>query len=197
MGSGRTDGSRTLPGPHRLRNHRAGEIVADVTIARAAIARPRRGSYPSGTMADPTPPAPAFDPALAARMVAAFGHNGAIGARVVDHGEDWSELALDYRADLVGDEASGVLASGPIIALMDMATSIAVWIKRGAFKPQATLDLRVDYLRAAEPGRTVFGRGECYRLTRRVAFVRGMAHDGDPDDPIAHVAGTFMMTDEG
>ena len=148
-------------------------------------------------MADPAPPVPALDPALAARMVAAFGHNGAIGARVVGHGEDWSELALDYREDLVGDETSGVLASGPIIALMDMATSIAVWIKRGAFKPQATLDLRVDYLRAAEPGRTVFGRGECYRLTRRVAFVRGMAHDGDPDDPIAHVAGTFMMTDEG
>jgi len=43
----------------------------------------------------------------------------------------------------------------------------------------------------------VIGRGECYRLTRRVAFVRGMAHEGDPADPIAHVAGTFMMTDEG
>lgn len=129
-------------------------------------------------------------------MVAAFGHNGAIGARVVGYGEDWSELALDYREDLVGDEASGILASGPIIALMDMATSIAVWIKRGAFKPQATLDLRIDYLRAALPGSTVFGRGECYRLTRRVAFVRGMAHDGDPHDPIAHVTGTFMMTNE-
>ncbi|MGN6123761.1 MAG: PaaI family thioesterase [Sphingomonas oligoaromativorans] len=148
-------------------------------------------------MADPAhPAAQGFDPAAAARMVAAFGHNGALGARFVAHGEDWSELALDYRADLIGDEASGVLASGPIIALMDMATSIAVWIRRGAFKPQATLDLRIDYLRAATPGRTVIGHGECYRLTRRVAFVRGMAHDGDPDDPIAHVAGTFMMTDE-
>ncbi len=147
-------------------------------------------------MTDPASPTPGFDTVSAARIVASFGHNGAIGARFVDHGEDWAELALDYRDDLVGDEASGVLASGPIIALMDMATSIAVWIRRGAFKPQATLDLRVDYLRAVEPGRTIFGRGECYRLTRRVAFVRGMAHDGDPDDPIAHVAGTFMMTDE-
>lgn len=137
-----------------------------------------------------------FDPLAAARMVASFGHNGALGSRIVGTGDDWAELALDYREDLIGDEETGVLASGPIIALMDMATSIAVWIKRGAFKPQATLDLRIDYLRAATPGQAVIGRGECYRLTRRIAFVRGQAHDGDPADPIANVVATFMMTDE-
>jgi uncharacterized protein (TIGR00369 family) len=137
-----------------------------------------------------------MDPEAVVRLIARLGHNGAIGTRYVAHGGDWAELALDYRDDLIGDPESGVLASGPIIALMDMATSMAVWIRRGAFKPQATLDLRIDYLRAAAPGRTVIGRGECYRLTRRVAFVRGQAHDGDPADPIAHVAGTFMMTDE-
>ncbi|MBA2934929.1 PaaI family thioesterase [Sphingomonas sp. CGMCC 1.13654] len=136
-----------------------------------------------------------FDPALAAKTVSSFGHNGAIGARYIAHGEDWVELALDYRAELVGDEETGVLASGPIIALMDMATSLATWVRRGRFEPQATLDLRIDYLRAAVPERTVIGHGECYRLTRRIAFVRGIAHDGDPEDPIAHVAGTFMMTD--
>ena len=121
----------------------------------------------------------------------------ALGTRFIGHGADWAELAIDYREDLIGDAESGVLASGPIVALMDIATSLSVWIKRGAFRPQATLDLRIDYLRAATPGRTVLGRGECYRLTRRVAFVRGQAHDGDPADPIAHVTGTFMTTDEG
>ena len=136
----------------------------------------------------------AFDPALVAKTVSSFGHNGAIGARYLAHGADWMELALDYRADLVGDEETGVFASGPIIALMDMATSLATWVRRGRFEAQATLDLRIDYLRAATPERTVIGHGECYRLTRRIAFVRGFAHDGDPDDPIAHVAGTFMMT---
>ena len=142
------------------------------------------------------PPSPELDIAAAARMVVTMGHNGAIGAYYVAHGEDWAELAIDYRPELVGDAESGVLASGPIVTLMDMATSMAVWIKRGVFRPQATLDLRIDYLRAATPGRSVTGHGECYRLTRRVAFVRGYAHDGDPADPIAHVAGTFMMTDE-
>jgi len=123
------------------------------------------------------------------------GHAGALG--IVYHGrsDGWVELALPYTDALVGDPTSGVLASGPIIALMDMATSIAVWVKRDKFAPQATLDLRVDYLRPAMPGRTVIGRGECLRLTRSIAFVRGIAYDETPDDPLAHVAGTFMLMD--
>jgi hypothetical protein len=31
-------------------------------------------------------------------------------------------------------------------------------------------------------------------VTRSVGFVRGMAHDGDPADPVAHVTGSFMFT---
>jgi uncharacterized protein (TIGR00369 family) len=133
-----------------------------------------------------------FDPATFIAGFGSSGHNGLIGTRYVAHGEDWAELAIDYDPRLVGDPASGVLASGPIIAMMDMATSLAIWIRRRGFVAQATLDLRVDYLRPAIPGRAVIGRGECYRLTRHVSFVRGQAHDGDPDDPIAHVAGTYM-----
>jgi acyl-coenzyme A thioesterase PaaI-like protein len=33
---------------------------------------------------------------------------------------------------------------------------------------------------------------ECYRRTRSAAFVRGIAYDDDPADPVAHVAGVFM-----
>ncbi len=92
-------------------------------------------------------------------------------------------------------EDGRILASGPIISLMDMATSLAVWTKLGRFRPQATLDLRVDYLRPSAPERTVVGRGTCYRVTRSIAFVRGIAHDGDPDDPVANVTGTFIGTE--
>jgi acyl-coenzyme A thioesterase PaaI-like protein len=77
---------------------------------------------------------------------------------------------------------------------MDMATSMAIWVKLGRFRHQATLDMRVDYLRPATPGKRIVGRGECYGTTRSVGFVRGMAHDGDPGDPVAHVTGTFMFT---
>jgi len=134
-----------------------------------------------------------FDPArfLNSRL----GHGGAIGIGYRAHGPDWAELELPYDERLIGNVDTGVIASGPILSMMDMATSLAVWLRADAFVAHATLDLRVDYLRPATPGKTVIGRGECYRLTRSIAFVRGQAHDGDPNDPLAHVAGTFMAPD--
>ncbi|PZU14906.1 MAG: phenylacetic acid degradation protein [Citromicrobium sp.] len=140
----------------------------------------------------PTFAADGFDVARAAALMLAQGHAGWLGLRYHAHGPDWAELELPWRADLIGEEERQVLASGPIVSLMDMASGMSVWIKMGAFKAIATLDLRVDYVRPARPGHAVIGRVECYRVTRSAAFVRGMAHDGDPGDPVAHVAGCFM-----
>lgn len=135
---------------------------------------------------------PPFDPALASKMMFSVGHSGWLGLRYVTHGEDWVELALPWREDLVGETGSGILASGPIVSLMDMAAGMSIWSASGRFQAVATLDLRVDYMRPARPHAAVNGRVQCYRMTRSAAFVRGTAHDGDPDDPVAHVAGVFM-----
>lgn len=140
------------------------------------------------------PPGSTFDPARAAKLMTRHGHGGWLGLTYHAHGAGWMELALPWREELVGVPETGVLASGPIISLMDNATSMSVWALCGKFVPHATLDLRVDYMRAAVPGRAVIGHGECYKLTRTIAFIRGIAHDGDPDDPVAHVIGTFMAT---
>jgi uncharacterized protein (TIGR00369 family) len=141
----------------------------------------------------PSPPAD-FDPETLIRTFAKNGHNRLIGTQYHAHGPGWCELALPYDARLARDVASGILASGPIFTLMDMATSISIWLRTGFIQPQATLDLRVDYLRPAEPGRTIIGHGECYHVTRSIAFIRGIAHDGDADRPVAHVAGTYFFT---
>jgi len=140
-------------------------------------------------------PAEGFDPRRFMSYVRRIGHGGALGIDYHAHGDDWAELSLPYDEKLIGMPDSGVIASGPIISLMDMATSVAIWIKLGRFRHQATLDLRVDYLRPATPGQALIGRGECFALRRSIAFVRGVAHDGDPADPVAHVTGTFMFTD--
>jgi uncharacterized protein (TIGR00369 family) len=135
-----------------------------------------------------------FDPKLFTSYASQVGHGGALGILYVDHGEDWVELGLDYEQKLIGVAETGVIASGPIISLMDMAASMAIWVKLNRFRHQATLDMRVDYLRPAKPGNRIIGRGECYAITRSVGFVRGIAHDGDPADPVANVAATFMFT---
>ena len=136
----------------------------------------------------------AFDPEMTIRIMSGLGHGGFIGLAYHAHGPDWIEIALPWRDDLVGDEASGVLASGPIISLLDNATSLSVWARKKRFVPQATLDLRIDYLRAAKPGETVIARAECYATKRSMSFVRAIAHDGDPANPVAHAAGIFMRT---
>ncbi len=146
-----------------------------------------------------TPFSDDFDPVDFISRLATSGHNRQINTHYLSHGKlqsgiGWVDLALPYDERLIGDAATGVLASGPIFTMMDMATTIAIWMTTGSFQPQATLDLRIDYLRPATPGKTVIGHGECYHLTKSIAFVRGHAHEGDEDKPIAHVAGTYFFT---
>lgn len=136
-----------------------------------------------------------FNPAVAAPVMLRYGHPGWLGLRFRDHGENWVELELPWREDLIGEPDRAILASGPIISMMDMACGFAIWGTRREFLAVATLDLRVDYMRPAREKSAVIGRAECYRLGRSAAFVRGIAHDGDPDDPVAHIAGCFMYID--
>ena len=133
-----------------------------------------------------------FDPALIMRMISQFGHGGHLGMEYGSHSAEWVELSLDWREDLVGDPESGVLASSAIISLMDNATSLSIWNRLGEFRPQVTMDLRLDYLRPSPKGAKVFGRGMCYHLTHSMAFVRGIAHNGDIDEPLAYATGTFI-----
>ena len=133
-----------------------------------------------------------FDPALIMRMISQFGHGGHLGMEYGSHSAEWVELSLDWREDLVGDPESGVLASSAIISLMDNATSLSIWNRLGEFRPQVTMDLRLDYLRPSPKGAKVFGRGMCYHLTHSMAFVRGFAHNGNIDEPLAHATGTFI-----
>jgi len=128
------------------------------------------------------------------RFMQAVPHLQALGIGYVRSGPNWAELTMPYAAHLVAYPETGTIASGAIFSLMDSAAGFSVFTTMGRFEPHATLDLRCDYLRPAKPGQAVFGRAECYKMTRKVAFVRGIAHDGDPDHPVAHVTGTFMLT---
>lgn len=133
-----------------------------------------------------------FDPRLAIQFMGKAGHGGFLGMDYEGHGADWVEVGLDWRADLVGDPETGVLASAVVISLLDNATSMSIWTKLGEFRPQVTMDLRLDYLRPSPKGARVFGRGICYHLTHSIGFVRGIAHNGDINEPLAHASGTFI-----
>ncbi|WP_310467023.1 PaaI family thioesterase [Sphingomonas sp.] len=134
-----------------------------------------------------------FDVERFFQLARQIGHGRALGMEFVAAGPDWTELRLPWRAELVGAPATGVLATGAVVSLIDTASGCAVWTSLGRFEPIVTIDLRIDYLRPAVKGETVFARCECVKLTRQVAFVRGVAHGGDPARPIAYSSGTFML----
>ena len=135
-----------------------------------------------------------FDPARFFDVARRVGHGRALGMEFSSAGENWAQLGLPWREELVGVPEGGILATGAIVSLIDTASGISVWTALGKFQPLVTLNLRLDYLRPAFRGETVFARCECSKLTRRIAFTRGIAHGGDPDRPIAYSSGTFMLS---
>ncbi|HET6943463.1 MAG TPA: PaaI family thioesterase [Sphingomicrobium sp.] len=135
---------------------------------------------------------PAFDPERFFEVARSVGHGKALGLEYRASGPNWMELSLPWREELVGVPETGVLASGAIVSLIDTASGGSVWMALGFFVPIVTLDLRLDYMRPAVKGETVIARCECAKLTRQIAFIRGIAHGGDPERPIAHSAATFM-----
>ena len=112
----------------------------------------------------------------------------AIGPAAIKLGQ-----TLATRPDLVGDPDTGVLAGGLVTTLLDHIGGLAVWTAMDAFHPIATLDLRVDYMRAARPGVDLLAQASCYRLTPTIAFVRGWAFEDDPADPVAAAQSAYVL----
>ena len=120
-------------------------------------------------------------------------HCRLLGMEVVRTAPCEATVRLPYRAELVGDPVRRVVFGGAITTLLDHASGLAVFCALSELKAIATLDLRIDYLRAAAPDHDLFGHALCYKVTRHVAFVRATAWERDPADPFASCLGTFML----
>lgn len=118
-----------------------------------------------------------------------------MGIRAVSAEEGGCTLTLPYQQAFVGDPETGVLHGGAVTALVDTAFGFAVFFRIKDFRPMATLDLRVNYLRPAKAGADVHSRAHCYKITSELAFTRGLVFESDHKDPFATCTGTFMFTD--
>jgi uncharacterized protein (TIGR00369 family) len=134
---------------------------------------------------------------ILAQLASAPPHSRALGMSFESAVGDTLTLAVPYREDLIGDPETKVLAGGVVTALLDHTCGLSVWLKLAKFAQIATVDLRIDYMRAATPGLTLKAAARCHKLTRSIAFVRGWAYDADIDDPVAAAQATFMFTSEG
>ena len=126
-------------------------------------------------------------------MMQSTPHGRALGLEVtrIEGGQVWGRAPYDPK--LIGDPATGVVAGGVITTFLDQLSGMAAVLAMRAPAIVATIDLRIDYMRPAEQGRDVLAQAHCYKIGRNVAFVRAIAYEETPDNPIAHAASTFMV----
>ena len=128
----------------------------------------------------------------------------ALGAEIISIESGKATIRLPYSRQIVGNPDTGVVHGGVITGLLDHACGMAVGSALGvivsdpakrAATSYATLDLRIDYMKAAKPGQDIFVFGECVKITRQIVFARGRAYQEPGEDVIAVATGTFMMTE--
>ena len=134
---------------------------------------------------------------LLPQLASGAAHTHALGFAFEGLEGDRVRIRVPWREDLVGDPDTGVLSGGLVSTLLDHIGGLAVWVALDRFEAIATLDLRVDYMRAAEPGRDLIAEAQCYRLTHSIAFVRATAFEDSPDNPVAAAQSAYMLNSSG
>ena len=122
-------------------------------------------------------------------------HGVAIGLVMDTLADGTPAIRLPYSEKLIGDPDTGVLHGGVITALLDQTAGMVARPpdKAGEETAIATLDLRIDYMGPATPGKDLWAAGECYKRTPNIAFVRAWAFHETREDPVATCVAAFMM----
>jgi uncharacterized protein (TIGR00369 family) len=120
----------------------------------------------------------------------------ALGGNILEVSPGRVRTCLPYNDLLVGDPDTGVVHGGAITAMLDQTCGIAVGTALKEALPFATLDLRIDYMKPAQPGEDIIIEAECLKVTHEIAFTRGIAYQGSPERTIALSTGTFMVIRE-
>ncbi|WP_119839076.1 PaaI family thioesterase [Pseudooceanicola algae] len=130
---------------------------------------------------------------LARKFSASLPHARALGITAEAMAPGRATYAMPYDKRFIGDPETGVMAGGVLSVLLDTSCGASVLSHPLCNGQTATLDLRIDYMRAATPGQGLRAEAECYHVTRSVAFVRANAYDNDSDSPVASAAGAFTF----
>ncbi len=128
----------------------------------------------------------------ATRFIGMLKHTQVLGMRILEASEQSLTIELPYNESHVGNPSTGVIHGGVLTTLMDTASGTMVINALPNMELCPTLDLRVDYVRAAEPKKSIFAFAEAYRVSKNVVFTRCIVHQGNIDEPVANCVATFM-----
>jgi len=130
---------------------------------------------------------------LARQFIEAIPHAQELGMVLTNIGDGVAEISMPYDVKLIGDPDTGVIHGGAVSALMDTCCGAAVMSQPEAPGGTATIDLRIEYMRAATPGQAITTKATCHHISRNVAFVRAVAMDEDQERPVATATAAFSV----
>ena len=123
-------------------------------------------------------------------------HNKYLGMRLESVGPTEATCMVPPSVTLGGDLNGATIHGGVTAAAIDVASGAALCMALGRVRTIATLELRIDSLRPAAASQYLRVHAQCYKVIGMTAFVRALAFQEDPIDPVASSQGTFMLLDD-
>ena len=121
----------------------------------------------------------------------AIPHNVDVGVQAVHVSQGDVTSKLPYQPHFLADPVAGLINTGVVTSLADSSCGLAVYSAIGGGERIATLDLRIDYLRAALAGSDLYCRAICERETDCIVFVSAEVYQQE-GLPVAKAQASFM-----
>lgn len=128
----------------------------------------------------------------AKRFLANLPHCQRLGLTIVSAQENLLYVRLPYANEIIGNPITGALHGGALTTLMDTACGTAVFASLPGFELCPTLDLRMDYMKAAEAGLHLLAEAKVIRITKHVVFTECMVYQEKDNVLIARCTAAFM-----
>lgn len=101
-------------------------------------------------------------------------------------------LDMPYAPKLIGNPILPALHGGVTGSLLETAALVQILFETEAEKTPKTVDITIDYLRAAKPVPS-HARAELVRVGRRVISARAEMWQEDASKPVASFRGHFLV----
>ena len=102
------------------------------------------------------------------------------------------ECVLPFRREIVGNAALPAVHGGVLGAFLELTALLRLIDEHPGAQVPKPITFSVDYLRSAGPA-TTRARADIFKLGRRIANVRVVAWQDDPDRPVVAGNGKFLL----
>lgn len=110
----------------------------------------------------------------------------------IERTESGLVCVLPFRQEIVGNGNLPAIHGGVVGAFLEMTAFMGLLVESKGERAPKPINFNIDYLRSAGPHETR-GRAEIVKRGRRIANVRVLAWQTDPDKPVAAGIGNFLL----